>query len=465
MVQEKSIFLALVALVVLVSLFVVNNKDVTRQFQGTLLNSSVNDETQDAEEEEKIADSDFELYTTPLASLSSASPDDVVVRKDGSAYIEDCAGTNADYYSYFSNLMWLSADTGRWNIRRDRAGPLDERRWEEFAKRGTYSEFNTSQLPMNSFCQKRVVFPLTTNHLLHHLRNKKLLFLGDSIARNHFVLMMARLCNFNNIDKCHTRMPTHEYDMDQDDMTIRGPMGCVPKDGLSDGSPSPCYQDGNFSYMPIAGLTLKELSVKKKALRKKFVKGGFIPPAMVMRLDQHNITLMYISVIRPQGVEKVTAHMARRRSVLSDVDAIIVSVGPHMTSFELQYLNVTYPRSMRALRAVTRAPILIAEITHHLEDALPYASFTDDMLNRTVHEINRIYPDPPLVVPQRYVTSKKFKLMSPVVAAADEMGVQKGCGYYDKQHPAVRCNLVLTEIMFGALLSKLARQPNVSTIV
>ena len=462
MLKGKTVFLALGTLLVLVGVFATNIKQSTRQIPEGLLNSSVTDLDPDYEEDaevEAISDAGLEEYTAPS---SSASFDDVIVRKDGSAYIEDCAATNNDYYSYFSNLMWLSADTGRWNIRRDRAGPLDERRWEDFAKKSTYSEFNTSQLPMNSFCHKRVVFPLTTSHLVHHLRNKKILFLGDSIARNHFVLMMARLCNYNNIDKCHTRMPTHEYDMDQDDMSIRGPMGCVPNDGSP--SPSPCYRDGNFSYMPIAGLTLKELSVKKKALRKKFVKGGFIPPAMVMRLEEYNITLLYISVIRPQGVEKVTAHMARRRSVLSDVDGIIVSVGPHMTSFEIQYLNVTYPRSMRALRAVTRAPILIAEITHHLEDALPYATYTNDMINRTVHEINHIYPDPPLVVPQRYVTSKAFKLMSHVVAAADEMGVQKGCGYYDKQHPALRCNMVLSEIMFGALLAKLARQPNTTTV-
>lgn len=390
--------------------------------------------------------SNSSVATERLLNLTTVSP----------TFADGCREVNQQFYNYFLGLMWLRKDTGRWNIVGDRGGPTDERRWEEVAKAATYSEYNVSQLPLSSFCQRRVVFPLTTNFLLRQLRGKKLLFLGDSIARNHYVLTMARLCNHPNIDKCHTRMPTYEYDIDQDDMTIRGPMGCVPKG--SSGT-SPCYRDGNFSYVPIAGLTLKELSVKKKALRRKAVKGGFIPPAMVMTLPLHNITLIYLSVIRPQAIEKVAMHMLRRRSILSDVDGILVSVGPHMSSFEMSYLNVTFPRAMTTLRAATASPVVIAEMTHHLEEAGNYSAFIDDMIHKTRELLDQL-PNPPLVVPQRHVTANKFRLQSPVLSVSEEMGVQKGCGYYDKQHPAVRCNLVLSELMIGALLGKMIRGPS-----
>ena len=70
-------------------------------------------------------------------------------------------------------------------------------------------------------------FPVSTETLLQKFKGKRILFLGDSVVRNTFVLTAARICNRARMDKCITRMPTPPFGEDHPER--RGPFGCIPK--------------------------------------------------------------------------------------------------------------------------------------------------------------------------------------------------------------------------------------------
>ena len=68
---------------------------------------------------------------------------------------------------------------------------------------------------------RSVPLPVTTPLLAERFANKRLLFLGDSMIRNTFVMTIARLCNYANGAQCMARMPTYEFDIFKKETAIQ----------------------------------------------------------------------------------------------------------------------------------------------------------------------------------------------------------------------------------------------------
>jgi hypothetical protein len=296
-----------------------------------------------------------------------------------------------------------------------------------------------------------VTFPITGSQLLRHFRGKKIVFMGDSVARNSFVLTMARLCNEQNFDKCITRTPTMEFDV-VNPPNNRGPMGCVPNE--TDMSvKSLCYEHGKFFNIPLRGLTLRSVPQDRNG-RRNFIRKGLIGPVMGMAYG--NVTLLYHPVTKPNQLTRTGLWMRQRPNSLLHADVIVVSIGPHLRLPEVQATPETLIQGLAALRAATSAPIIAAEFVHALASTPQYVSYVDglmDILRKKMEQLDIT------MAPQRFITKHGFMLSSGKVNKSEAPGtVQKGCGYYDPQHPALRCQMTTSDMLLGASMIQLLQQ-------
>jgi hypothetical protein len=77
------------------------------------------------------------------------------------------------------------------------------------------------------------------------------------------------------------------------------------------------------------------------------------------------------------------------------------------------------------------------------------------MVDGLMVNMRRLYaPIGVVLVPQRFVTARGFMLRSGNVKLSDQ-GVQKGCGYYDAQHPALRCQVVTSDLLLAAAIGQM----------
>ena len=336
-------------------------------------------------------------------------------------------------------------------------------------------------------------FPIAGEDLVERFQGRKVLFIGDSVARNSFVLTMARMCNAAAADKCMTRMPTYEYDASTGDPANRGPMGCVPKkspDGGGDGvgshgataslgpdprALSPCYREGRFFDVSLPALTVKKVP-QNKAARRMFIKKGLIGPLMVTQW--RNVTLIYLPINKPWQLTKVGDWIhGPHGSLLRDGAAYIVSIGPHLRPPEVLATPRTLPPGFDALRrAAPTAPILMAEFVHA---ASTPPRWNEQMTTLMAKLAEVLRPWDVKVVPQRVITDNGFVFRASSVLAGDKeivdvnaplvkaaaAGAADGdagvaewggarqaprrCGFYDMQHPGYRCQMASSELLLA----------------
>lgn len=307
--------------------------------------------------------------------------------------------------------------------------------------------------------------PVDAGQILRHFSGKRIVFMGDSVARNSFVLTMARLCNAENFDKCITRCPTVEYDVTNPPHN-RGPMGCVPTPTAvnvnsssashSTSPPNPaelksdCYREGKFANIPLKGLTLRSVPQDRNG-RRNFIRKNLIGP--VMGMSYRNVSLFYHPVTKPNQLTRTGLWMARHPNSLLHGDVIIVSIGPHLRLPEVQQTPETLIQGLAAVRAATSAPIIAAEFVHALGSNAAYITFVDDLMQTLREKMRTIGVT---MVPQRFITRHGFMLTSGNVMKSEAPGTpQKGCGYYDAQHPALRCQMVTSDMLLATALRKI----------
>jgi hypothetical protein len=303
--------------------------------------------------------------------------------------------------------------------------------------------------------EKTPAMPVSSSVLRSRLANTRILFLGDSIARNNFVMTFARLCNYDNMLSCLVRMPTHEYDLTQNaNSSTRGPMGCVPWAPGSNGThKSKCYLEGSFADVPISKLTTRTIP-QSRGPRRTFIKKGLIGPAMHMTFP-NNITVIYLGVTRPKQIMSVAAYVKRGLTNYLNCDTIVVSIGPHLGLAEVNLSPHTLAWGIRDLRDALgpATPIVLCEFSHTLKTTAAF----DEHVNNLMLQLQRnVEPYDALLVPQRFVTRKNYLLRSTVTWEAYAKVPEGGqCGYYDPQHPALACQLVTSELLIAAVLARL----------
>ena len=552
---------------------------------------------------------------------------------------------------------------------------------------------------------RSVPLPVTTPLLAERFANKRLLFLGDSMIRNTFVMTIARLCNYANGAQCMARMPTYEFDIFKKEPWEKGPIGCRPREGVryanattnsnGDKNPSPDGEEATLSIgrrieeaissalkelqgtdaetvaarkqaalgrdsapppptAPLGGdggsannaeeekrlaaaekrlqevlslspcyrhaqmfdLKIKKLTVgqsRRPGMDRMLSKGDLIPPTINAFFPSLNLTLIYLSVVKPKMIWTVAHHIGwlngfsshdaagtvskaavsngrtvtthiplryfgvppppksesaavapaasmhsrrgfdvpttgPRYGFLAFLDGIFVSIGPHLKYHDLLHTPYSYADSLAFLKSRTNnAPMVVAEFTHVLRAGAPFARLIDRVSEAIRARLAVMAPDPPLFVPQRFVTQFMFhlrdarnathedssrpmnsvdvrntvfspadgrplfgpRLRSPQggdsasSGSADDMAKSPtdllnsfelirnsgghdttngndaarfkrffspevanegggtltgiaGCGYYDNQHPALRCHAVLSELLLAGMLAKLA---------
>ena len=289
--------------------------------------------------------------------------------------------------------------------------------------------------------------PVDGAAILSAFAGKRIVFMGDSVARNSFVLTMARLCNEEHMFDCITRMPTVEFDVTNPPWN-RGPMGCVPVQNLS--AVTRCYQNGSFANVPLKGLTLRSVPQDRNG-RRNFIRKGLIGPVMAMSYG--GVTLAYLPVTKPPQLLKAGLWMARNPNSFIHGDVIVVSIGPHLSFGEVRATPSTLVQGLTAVRAVTSVPIVAAEFVHALGTiGTPFGGFVDGLMStlKSLYE-----PIGVTMAPQRFVTRRGFVLKSGNVKISDG-GPQKGCGYYDAQHPALRCQMITSDLLLATAIGKLA---------
>ena len=419
--------------------------------------------------------------------------------------------------------------------------------------------------PIDSSAAAARVPLLSGDALYRRLRGKRVLFLGDSVARNSFVLTMALMCNAEFYDRCMTRMPTAEFDLgEQLDSTKRGPLGCVPAHaGGGPGVKSLCYREGTFHYRPIKGLTTAKWPTERSE-RRSFIQRGKIGPAMEMTF--RNATLLYLpvqsvgqivkvaqywrrhvrvlgkvavaSLNQPAGSQSVVPQLSARsrlvgaaspgasgpqveellvnetptvepvsadlvselgsnetegRALFSKVadhwiasatedrsylrsDGVICSIGPHLKLPQLQAVPASLPPALMQLRQSVpiTVPFVVAEFVSAVGVPRAFSHFVTDLMQRLKADLRRLHIG---VAPQRFLTEWPMVLRKVTVEEADVESrgatiaqsallvnrtaaevsrwavVGRGkCGYYDNQHPALRCQSALTDVLLAQLL-------------
>jgi hypothetical protein len=306
------------------------------------------------------------------------------------------------------------------------------------------TETGSWRFVVNTWCDGRVRVPVDGAELRRTLQGKKILFLGDSVARNSFVMTMARLCNENNMFRCLTRMPTYEYDV-VNPTWRRGPMGCVPNAASPDDK-SPCYANGTFRDVPLRGLTLNKVP-QDRNMRRNFIRKGLIGPLMTMRYG--DIVLTYLPINKPQQLTRTGMYLARNPRSVLHADVIVVSIGPHLSLPEIKLTPLTLISGLARLRAATSAPILQAEFTHALGQPQSFVDYIDQLMGalRKKMEPLAVYQ-----VPQRFATRHGFRLFTGNASESELQQGQKGCGFYDNQHPALHCQFVTSNMLLASAI-------------
>ena len=299
-----------------------------------------------------------------------------------------------------------------------------------------------------AFCRGVFPWPLTSSFLAAHLNHKKIVFLGDSVVRNTFVITMARLCNEKYMHRCITRMPTYEYDLEASPPSNRGPMGCLPEGApLPDAkdNKSECYRNGEFHSVYLRGLTTKTIP-QDRVNRRIFIRKGHIGPAMEMRY--HNTTLVYLGISKPFQLNRVAYWIRYNNPSYLSADATIISIGPHLHFTEVNATRTTLVNGLEKLRSVSAKPMVVAEFVHALKTQPDYHDFVNALMKDIRKSIATLDIE---LVPQRFITHNNFLLSGN--GKVDSVGpppAEGRCGYYDNQHPALMCQEVLSNCLLAA---------------
>ena len=296
-----------------------------------------------------------------------------------------------------------------------------------------------------------VPLPLTSTFLRTFLRNKKIAFIGDSVARNSFVLTTARLCNYENLTMCMPRMPTYEYDIVHPPWN-RGPAGCMPNtrpqsptDTVDYSIKSTCYHRGHFFDLPLRGLTVSTVPNDRNG-RRNFIKQDKIGPTINVVFE--NVSLIYVPINKPHQIAKVGAHLMRSRNSWLQADLFVVSIGPHLKAKEVIATPHTIPHNLMFLRAATRSPILFAEFVHAVGSSEEYVRKVDVLMEVLR---SKFLPLNVTLIPQRFAT----RYRQPMKSHWNTELSRRGCGYYDAQHPAVHCQMLTSELLLTAAVAKI----------
>ncbi|CUG29453.1 Hypothetical protein, putative [Bodo saltans] len=264
-----------------------------------------------------------EAAATPAPEVVMAASDADKLTNDAKKNVHAARTTSKCDWRAMSRLPTLDPASGKWSYHNNN---------DSIIKPGGGGGNAHQQQP--SLCDgnlMNVTFPITGAQLLRHFNGKKIVFMGDSVARNSFVLTMARMCNENHFDQCITRTPTMEFDV-VNPPNNRGPMGCVPNE-TDMNIKSLCYEHGKFFNVPLRGLTLRSVPQDRNG-RRNFIRKGLIGP--VMGMSYGNVTLLYHPVTKPNQLTRTGLWMRQRPHSLLHADVIIVSIGPHLRLPEVQ---------------------------------------------------------------------------------------------------------------------------------
>jgi hypothetical protein len=316
----------------------------------------------------------------------------------------------------------------------------------------------------NKWCAG-VTFPLTRDAILKKFQGKRILFLGDSLIRNHFVMTAARLCNAQRYDKCITMMPTPPFGQPQPDH--KGPWGCVPRSDR-DWAPNAtthCYNTSEFKMEGIPGLTAAQWPRNKVERAAQIRKGSILPP-MSITMFRENVTLVYLGVTTPKQIGSVSRFIGSRRSAYLNCDAIFVSIGPHLKLPALRATPSTLTAALHALRRAVTVPIIVGEFVPAIGTGAAF-DLEAEQLVRLIEQ--RVADRNVSMVPQRFLVADRYAQRNSLnltdmdrqeLAAAQKVPQSDDsrkfrCGYYDNQHPALRCQDAATELLLAAALSQM----------
>jgi hypothetical protein len=176
-----------------------------------------------------------------------------------------------------------------------------------------------------------------------------------------------------------------------------------------------------------------------------------------MAMTYGNVSLFYHPVTKPNQLTRTGLWMQRHQNSILHGDVIIVSIGPHLRLPEVQATPETLIAGLAAVRAATSAPILAAEFVHALGSNPTYIMFVDQLMDQLREKMR---PLGVVLVPQRFVTKFGFMLTTGKMAKAESSEILKlgGCGYYDPQHPALRCQMTTSDMLLGAAIVKMSQQ-------
>lgn len=359
--------------------------------------------------------------------------------------------TPCDYTSLRSKAV-LNMSSGLWTYPTKKACDVATNRRNAKSAAANKGNASSHSIPL----------PVDGEAIIKAFANKRILFMGDSVARNSFVLTMARMCNPLNYDRCITRCPTMEYDIVNPPQN-RGPMGCVPNTTTTDAAtgetilvPPPataksrCYSDGKFASIPLKGLTLRSVPQDRNG-RRNFIRKGLIGPVLGMTFS--NVTLLYLPVTKPAQLTRAGLWMERHPGSIIHADVVIMSIGPHLRLPEVQATPETLIQGLSAVRAASDVPIIAAEFVHALGSQPSYVKYVDDLMDNLRAKMAPLRVS---MIPQRFITKHGFMLSSGKMTKSEAEGtVQKGCGYYDPQHPALRCQMATSDMLLAAAIAEI----------
>lgn len=262
-----------------------------------------------------------------------------------------------------------------------------------------------------------------------------------------------------------------------------------------------CYKNGSFGFIPAPGLTTNR--EPKRSERKQFLRKGVITP--LIRAEVNGSVFYYIPVNTPKQIARfgkwllLKAHKSKAGLEISSAKTVFVSTGPHLSQIEMNSsISVLKPALQNIQRRLQEdSVVVLAETTHLLNGPAWYSDFVDGVMDRWRQEfyetqntnpqttttaannvpntdkdkdkdanedVSSVLIDRPLqveLVPQRFVTIGGYNGGMTVRESGSQETARKKkrtCPYYDRQHPGVECQEILTELMLLGAYSARARK-------
>jgi hypothetical protein len=274
---------------------------------------------------------------------------------------------------------------------------------------------------------------MSRDDLLRMFRNKTTVFVGDSVVRNSFVMMVAKLCNNFNRLRCHVMLPTFEYDIIRAPGE-RGPMGCIPGKSTSTEAPttmppdgadlaeiaaslrrrdeethrlSSCYEDGKFAFVPVPGLTSLREPANRKERARALAKGTITP---LIHAQIYDFEFWYVPVKQPKEIHRFASFVETQRGAsghpVARGDLYIFSTGPHVKLEHMPASTGVLSDAFRRVREVLPAAIMVAlEPTHHI--------LTPAWALKSIDEVAASWrtafaPHNVTVIPQRFISAGAY---------------------------------------------------------